>query len=65
MREGTEESQEKVILDNILSRRPVARQRQISGVGTRATVKVVLEAVFSMWSAARLYHATDRAHRQP
>jgi hypothetical protein len=30
------------------------------GSGPRATMEVLLEAVFSMWSAPRLYHATDR-----
>jgi hypothetical protein len=36
------------------------RQRPLLGSGQRATLKAHLEAVFSMWSAPRLYHATDR-----
>jgi hypothetical protein len=30
------------------------------GSGTRATVEVLLEAVFSMWSAPMLYQSTNR-----
>jgi hypothetical protein len=28
--------------------------------GQHATVEVLLEAVFSMWSGPKLYHSTDR-----
>jgi hypothetical protein len=46
--------------------RPVARQqlektkRQLLGSVPAAKMEVRLEAMFSMWSAPRLYHATDR-----
>jgi hypothetical protein len=36
------------------------RKRLLYGSGPRPTTEVMLEAVFSMWSAPRLYHATDR-----
>jgi hypothetical protein len=29
------------------------------GSGHRATIEILLEAVFSLWSAPRLYHSTD------
>jgi hypothetical protein len=30
--------------------------------GPRATMEVLLEALFSMWVAPRLYHSTDLVH---
>jgi hypothetical protein len=40
--------------------RETMRQLLLLGSGPLATVEVLLEGVFSMWSAPRLYHATDR-----
>jgi hypothetical protein len=36
------------------------RQRPLLGGCPHATMEVLLEAMFSTWSAKRLYHATDR-----
>jgi hypothetical protein len=36
------------------------RQRLLLGSSPHATMEVELEAVFSMWSALQLYHATDQ-----
>jgi hypothetical protein len=51
----------------IVAYRPVARQQlqkqtrqwPLLGSDPQATMEVLLEAAFSMWSAPRLYHATD------
>jgi hypothetical protein len=34
--------------------------KPLPGSGPRATIKVLLDAVFSTWFATRLYHSTDR-----
>jgi hypothetical protein len=34
--------------------------KQLLGRGPRETMEVLLEAVFSVWSALRLYHSTDQ-----
>jgi hypothetical protein len=36
------------------------RQRPLLGSGPRAAMEVLLEAMFSVWCAPRLYHATER-----
>jgi hypothetical protein len=36
------------------------RQWPLLGSSLHATVEIVLEDVFSMWSTPRLYHANDR-----
>jgi hypothetical protein len=34
--------------------------KPLLGSGLSATIEVLLEAMFSMWSTPRLYHSTDR-----
>jgi hypothetical protein len=34
--------------------------RSLLGSGRRATIEILLETVFSMWSAPRLYYSTDQ-----
>jgi hypothetical protein len=40
--------------------RPRNKQQPLLGSDPRATKEVLLEAVFSMWSAPRLHHAIYR-----
>jgi hypothetical protein len=40
-------------------------ERPLLDGGPHATMEVLLEAVFSVWSASRLYHATDLLHPSP
>jgi hypothetical protein len=40
--------------------KPISRQRPLLGSDPCATMEIVLAIGFSMWSAKRLHHATDR-----
>jgi hypothetical protein len=47
-------------IDMLLGNNSETTQKPLLSSGPRATMEVVLEAAFSMWSAPRLYDSTDR-----
>jgi hypothetical protein len=47
-------------IDPLLGNDCQTRQRPLLGSSPEEIMEVLLEAVFSMWFASRLYHATDR-----
>jgi hypothetical protein len=52
-----------VVYKPVARQRPRNRQLPLLGSGQHATMEVLLEAAFSICSAPRLYHETDRVQR--